>query len=178
MLRALKTLYGTATPAEALSSANVDLDTLELGGFLASLVANTAGAGIEAVRLSAPKNPVHVHADAVGLEDAISHVLSNAAEHRTPGTDIEVLFAKVGSDAVIRVHNSGQPIPEDMLESIFGYGVSLHKDKVSGQDRGQGLFVAKTNTVKMGGSIAARNELDGVTVELRLVCTSAPAQQG
>ena len=55
MLRALKTLYGTATPAEALSSANVDLDTLELGGFLASLVANTAGAGIEAVRLSAPK---------------------------------------------------------------------------------------------------------------------------
>ena len=101
-------------------------------------------------------------------------MLSNAAEHRTPGTAIDLSLATVDSDAVIQVHNTGQPIPEDMLERIYGYGVSLQKDAGEGQHRGQGLFVAKTTMVKMGGSITTRNELDGVTVELRLACTSAP----
>jgi hypothetical protein len=34
--------------------------------------------------------------------------------------------------------------------------------------RGQGLFVARTYMAKMGGTIAARNEADGVSFVLRL----------
>ncbi|MDP3652471.1 MAG: hypothetical protein Q8R67_12385 [Rhodoferax sp.] len=35
-------------------------------------------------------------------------------------------------------------------------------------NRGQGLFVAKTYMAKMGGTIAARNEGDGVSLVLGL----------
>jgi sensor histidine kinase regulating citrate/malate metabolism len=55
-----------------------------------------------------------------------------------------------------------------MLGKIFEYGVSDQPESGAEGNRGQGLFVAKTYMAKMGGTITARNEVDGVTLALAL----------
>jgi sensor histidine kinase regulating citrate/malate metabolism len=55
-----------------------------------------------------------------------------------------------------------------MIDNIFEYGVSDAADAGALGNRGQGLYVAKTYMAKMGGTIAARNEDDGVSFVLTL----------
>jgi len=68
------------------------------------------------------------------------------------------------------VHNAGEPIPAELFDRIFEYGVSDPKANGGSDDtsstRGQGLFVARTYMAKMGGTVTARNEDGGVTFEL------------
>ena len=74
--------------------------------------------------------------------------------------------------AELRIYNQGPPIAEALIERIFEYGVSAPAGELEGPEsasqRGQGLFVARTWMAKMGGTITARNEADGVSLVLRL----------
>ena len=66
------------------------------------------------------------------------------------------------------VHNHGPAIAEALLERIFEYGVSDQPGAGANGSRGQGLFVARTYMAKMGGTLVARNEADGVSFVLSL----------
>ena len=93
----------------------------------------------------------------------------DADRHRTPGTPIRIGLDADAQSARIEIRNDGPRIAEPMLERIFEYGVSEHPDSAALGQRGQGLFVARTYMAKMGGTIVARNEAEGVCFELRLV---------
>ena len=131
------------------------------------MAANAAYAGIASVAYTPAPEPAWVQADEYPLEDALTHVLSNADRHRVPGTAITLTLRQPGELAVVEVHNQGPQIDEAQLTRIFDYGVST-ADAEDGQRRGQGLFVAKTYLAKMGGSISARNVADGVVFEIAL----------
>ena len=182
MQQAIRVLYGSASPSEAFQSTTLQLATLELDGFLAAVAANAPHAGIEDVRYDGPAEPVVVRADEYPLEDVVTHVLQNAQRHRRAGTPITLRLRADETSATVELHNDGEPIPPDLIDKVFEYGVSGSDAPVEGAaspafddpatsapaapQRGQGLFVAKTYMAKMGGTIAAENVAGGVRVVL------------
>jgi signal transduction histidine kinase len=109
-----------------------------------------------------------VSADEYALEDAIAHVLTNAARYRTLGSPIRIELAASESAATIAISNDGPHIDSALLDRIFEYGVSEATDAAAAGNRGQGLYVAKTYMAKMSGTIAAQNENGGVSFVLTL----------
>ncbi|KQW45377.1 MULTISPECIES: HAMP domain-containing sensor histidine kinase [unclassified Roseateles] len=167
MQQAVKVLYGQASPSEALAAATLAPGRLDLDAFLRQVAGNAAYAGIADVSYTPAAEPVWVQADEYPLEDAITHVLTNADRYRLAGTPITLALAAANELATITIHNQGPSIADELLARIFDYGVS-DAEPEDGQRRGQGLFVAKTYLAKMGGSIAARNVEDGVIFEIGL----------
>jgi signal transduction histidine kinase len=167
MQQAVKVLYGQASPSEALAAATLAVARLDLDAFLRGVADNAAYAGIADVAYTPAAEPVWVQADEYPLEDAITHVLTNADRYRLPGTPITLTLRVDGELATVDIHNQGPQIPAGQLARIFDYGVS-DAEPEDGARRGQGLFVAKTYLAKMGGSIAARNVEDGVVFEIGL----------
>lgn len=173
MQQAVKVLYSQASPSEALQAATLQVDALDLDDFLTHVAGNAHFAGVPDVRYQPAGAPVLVRADEFSLEDVVTHILRNANRHRTPGTAITISLeaSPAGDAATVRVHNLGAPIEAALLERVFEYGVS--GDGASGDlaqpgQRGQGLFVARTYMSKMGGTIEARNEADGVSLVMTL----------
>ncbi|MFX1681653.1 HAMP domain-containing sensor histidine kinase [Mitsuaria sp. CC2] len=170
MQQAVKVLYGSAPPSEALASADLHTEALDLAAFCREVAANAHYAGIDHVSFdTALPEPQPVHAEAYALEDAVTHVLRNADRYRPEGTPIAITLAAGGPGVVLlRIRNQGPHIEGPMLEQIFEYGVSDTAPQVNGERRGQGLFVAKTYLAKMDGSIRAFNVPDGVVFEMSL----------
>ncbi|WP_457417563.1 sensor histidine kinase [Roseateles sp. P5_E7] len=167
MQQAVKVLYGQASPSEALAAATLAVGRLDLDAFLRQVAGNAAYAGIADVSYAPATEPVWVQADDYPLEDAITHVLTNADRYRVPGTPITLALRVAGELVTVDIHNQGPQIADGLLASIFDYGVS-DAEPEDGVRRGQGLFVAKTYLAKMGGSIAARNVVEGVVFEIGL----------
>jgi len=167
MQQAVKVLYGQASPSEALAAATLTVGRLDLDAFLRQVAGNAAYAGIANVSYSPASEPAWVQADEYPLEDAITHVLTNADRYRVAGTPITLTLRVEAGLATVDIHNQGPQIADDQLARVFDYGVS-DAEPEDGVRRGQGLFVAKTYLAKMGGSIAVRNAEDGVVFEIGL----------
>lgn len=71
--------------------------------------------------------------------------------------------------ASITIRNLGLNIPEGMIDRIFEYGLSDQQGSGANGSRGQGVFVDRTYMARMGGTITAQNEVDGVSFVLILV---------
>jgi len=176
MQQAIRVLYGSASPSEAFETTTLQLATLELDAFCTAVAANAPHAGLSDVVYDGPGEPVVVRADEYSLEDVVTHVLQNAQRHRRPGTRITLRLRADEARATLELHNEGDPIPPELIDKIFEYGVSgapddeamdVDPDRTAPQ-RGQGLFVAKTYMAKMGGTIAAENVPGGVRFVLTL----------
>ena len=169
MQQAVRVLYGQASPTEAFEATTLGVQALDLDEFLQHVAENAPHAGIADVHYAPQARPVLVKGDEYALEDVVTHVLRNAERHRTQGTAISLALDVQDHHAELRIHNQGTPIAPGLIERIFEYGVSEAAGATEGNShRGQGLFVARTYMAKMGGTITARNEGDGVSFALRL----------
>jgi signal transduction histidine kinase len=169
MQQAVRVLYGQASPTEAFEATTLGVQALDLNEFLQHVAENAPHAGIAEVHYATLPAAVLVKGDEYALEDVVTHVLRNAERHRTPGTPITLALDVLPHHAELRIHNEGVPIGDELIERIFEYGVSEAAGAAEGTGhRGQGLFVARTYMAKMGGTIEARNEGDGVNFVLRL----------
>ena len=168
MQQAVRVLYGTASPGEAIGSATLALASLDLNAFLQHVAANAHYAGIAQVAYQPLPQAVPVRADDYPLEDAVTHVLRNADRHRLPGTPITLTLHVESGLAHLGIHNQGPPIDAALLDKIFEYGVSGSSAASGGDHRGQGLFVAKTYLAKMDGTITGHNVADGVRFDCTL----------
>jgi signal transduction histidine kinase len=166
MQQAVRVLYGSASPSEAISSASVEVDTLDLNQFLQHVAVNAPYAGIQNVVFETAGAPVWVQASEHSLEDVVTHVLRNADRYRPPGSPITLTLDDCGAMAGFAIHNTGPAIEAGRLEAIFEYGVT--DASAPGESRGQGLFVARTYMAKMGGTITAANADGGVRLVLHL----------
>jgi signal transduction histidine kinase len=168
MQQAVRVLYGSASPSEAIASSQLDVASLELNEFLSQISKNAVAIDIANVQFNRSETRIAVGADEYALEDVVSHVLTNANRYRTEGSAIQIELSANESTAQITIHNAGPAIDSAMMEKIFEYGVSDAADAGALGNRGQGLYVAKTYMAKMGGTIAARNEGVGVSFVLTL----------
>jgi signal transduction histidine kinase len=174
MRRAVRVLYGSASPSEAILSAPLQVQTLDIGAFLRTVAGNASHAGIAEVIYDGPEAAVIVKADESSLEDVLTHILTNADRYRAPGTPIRMSLRCDHTSAEVRIHNQGPPIDAALIGKIFEYGVSESSGE-SGNHRGQGLFVARTYMAKMGGTVEAVNRDDGVDLVLKLALATPTA---
>ncbi len=165
MQAAINLLYGQASVGEAMDQAQAERERLELAGFLREVAANAPFAGFDDVIAEGIETPCWVLADALKLEDALTHLLSNAQRYRTPATAIVLRLRSEAEFACIDVINQGPLIAPERLPTLFELGTGSAEGPTQ---RGQGLFVARGYLAKMGGSIAVRNLPDGVCFTLRL----------
>ena len=173
MQQAVRVLYGSASPSEALQSTQVNVAAINLNEFLKHVADNASAIDIHNVRFITDGETVHASADEYSLEDVITHILQNAQRFRPAESEITIALTATEAQATVTITNVGPGISETLIDKIFEYGVSGADATSSGAthagNRGQGLYVAKTYMAKMGGTITASNTVDGVSFVLTLV---------
>jgi two-component system sensor histidine kinase KdpD len=103
------------------------------------------------------------------LSMAISQLVDNALKYSRPDTGMTVKAERLGSEALISVHNLGYPIPESDLERIFErfYRAGDVAHRVSGT--GLGLSITRKIALAHGGRVwASSDEAHGTTFFLSL----------
>jgi signal transduction histidine kinase len=104
--------------------------------------------------------------DAPRLQQLLTNLASNAAQHGTPGTPINVDIAGSDDQVLFTVRNQGAVIPAELLPTLFTSLVQLpqQENNVARRDSlGLGLFIAKQIAVAHGGDINASSSSNGTT---------------
>lgn len=112
---------------------------------------------------------LHVQADAARMQQALSNLLSNAVQHGTRRAPV-TLTADGDVDAVVlKVGNSGDPIPPDALQTIFeplvrAPNANSEMHARSRTSLGLGLFIVREIVLAHGGSITVESSIAADTV--------------
>jgi signal transduction histidine kinase len=72
-----------------------------------------------ALKVTLPKEPLHVLGDAARLSQTISNLLNNAAKYTPPKGRVELAVEPLGNEIRIRVRDNGIGIAADALTGIF-----------------------------------------------------------
>ncbi len=109
--------------------------------------------------LSLPPVPLRVEADPTRLGQVMVNLLNNAAKYTEPGGRIELSLQRDGTQAVVRVKDSGMGIPPSALASIFEPFAQLNPslDRAQG-GLGIGLTLVRRLVELHGGTIAAHSD--------------------
>jgi len=148
---------------------------------LGEVVANVA----EDAEFEAQERNCHVHAtipegdwgvrgnDSL-LHSAVENVVRNAIRYTAEGSSVEIVLASEerdgGSEAVLRVSDSGPGVPEDALGKMFQpfYRLDDARGRLTG-GVGLGLAITERAVRFHGGKVAAFNRAEGgLRVEIRL----------
>jgi CheY-like chemotaxis protein len=99
---------------------------------------------------------VRVRGDASRLEQVINNLVDNALKYTPAGGSVSVSTERAGSEAVLRVRDTGKGIPADVLARVFELFVQEPQtlDRSRG-GLGLGLALVKRLVELHGGSVAA-----------------------
>jgi PAS domain S-box-containing protein len=130
------------------------------------------------VTVAIPGDPVYVTGDRARLIQVFSNILTNANKYTPAGGHIRIELEACGSDALVRIRDSGIGIPPDMLEEVFELFAQVNRS--SHRTRGGlgiGLAVARRLVELHNGRIEARSAGEGQGSEflIRLPQGSPPA---
>ncbi len=109
---------------------------------------------------SAPPHGIPVLADPARLAQTIANLLSNASRYTAVGGEITVTALAAGSEAVIRVRDSGIGLTPAALSRIFDLFVQESPDGAHG-GLGIGLSIVKKVVALHGGTVSAHSEGPG-----------------
>jgi signal transduction histidine kinase len=95
---------------------------------------------------------LEIYVDASMIEQAIVNILTNAARYAGYGASVTISAEKEDESVLIRIYNTGEPIPEEEMEKIFEENYRLPKhSNIEGS--GLGLPIAKKIVESHGGKI-------------------------
>jgi len=170
----LELLLGNLLSLSRLESGQSVLERRELVlSELLQTIVNDADFEAEAhnrrVVLQLQEQPV-MQGDSVLLRSAIENVVRNAVRYTAEGSTVEVWLVADPQQAIVRVCDHGEGVPEASLQKMFEpfARIGEARDRDSG---GYGLGLAITGQVVKahGGTVSAHNRDEGgLCVELRL----------
>jgi signal transduction histidine kinase/ActR/RegA family two-component response regulator len=98
-----------------------------------------------------------VNADPIRLEQVVMNLLDNAVKYTPPGGRIEVDIASEGSDAVLRVRDTGVGIEPDALPRIFDPFMQAPRSSRARSEGGLGLGLTLVRRLVelQGGTVSA-----------------------
>ena len=120
---------------------------------------------------------LNIYGDAVVLAEpallkrAVTNLLTNAVQHGTPHTDIDIDISTQDNEVILSVRNSGSDMPEHHLNNIFNrfYRVSKER-KNSVNNHGLGLAIVRAIANMHGGEVFARSKNGIITIGFSLPC--------
>jgi len=111
----------------------------------------------------------------VSLQRALENLLGNAIKYRTPGTPVLVRVASTGERVQLSVHNEGEPIPAEELESIFQVYRRARGGRCTKDGWGVGLPYARRVAESHGGSIIVTSSAAlGTTFQIDIPMDARP----
>ncbi|HJW61325.1 MAG TPA: ATP-binding protein, partial [Actinomycetota bacterium] len=125
------------------------------------------------LRVSRVLGAAPVAGDRALLERLVANLVENAVRHNQPGGRVEVDTGRAGPLSVVRVANTGPPIPAAQVDTLFEPFRRLDPDR-TGADRGAGLGLSIVRSVATahGGHTTAKALPDGgLEVNVRLPAT-------
>lgn len=103
-----------------------------------------------------------LYADRPAMVTVFRNLLSNAAKFTPVGGQIRLSSRREGNVAIVRVHNSGPGIQEDLLDTIFDPGVRERNPAVHDvSGSGIGLHICRELMAINHGTISVENEVTG-----------------
>jgi sigma-B regulation protein RsbU (phosphoserine phosphatase) len=116
--------------------------------------------------------PVRGRWDPDRVAQALSNVVGNALQHGSHAAPVLVRTQSHEQDALVTVHNAGNPIPPELMPKLFDpfrRGTPDTNRAVNNAGLGLGLFIAQQIIRAHGGTIAVTSTAeDGTTVSIRL----------
>ncbi|MBT9596540.1 MAG: HAMP domain-containing histidine kinase [Vitreoscilla sp.] len=110
-----------------------------------------------------------LQADAARMQQALSNLLSNAVQHGNRRSPVSLTADGEVDAIVVKVCNSGDPIPPDALQAIFEPLVQTPNASSEAHERsrtslGLGLFIVREIVLAHGGSITVESSVAVGTV--------------
>jgi CheY-like chemotaxis protein len=106
-----------------------------------------------------PSEPIEVEGDVARLAQVFSNLINNAAKYTDPGGKISLTLERDGTDAVIRVRDSGIGLSPDQLTRVFEMFTQVDQSLERGQGGlGVGLPLARTFVELHHGRMEARSD--------------------
>jgi signal transduction histidine kinase len=143
---------------------NLNKESVEISNLISRAVETTHPLIVERAHdlvLDMPEEPLNVLGDPTRLTQALGNVLSNAVKYTERGGRIVIAVRRDGAEVTIRVTDTGEGIPADLLPVIFNLFTQL--DRTSGRAQGGlgiGLALVRRLVEMHGGSVTAHS--DGV----------------
>lgn len=104
--------------------------------------------------------------DPARLSQLLSNLLTNAIIHGETARPVTVRLLEEDTDALLTVHNEGEPIPPDQVPTLFQplrqTRSQEHRSGSSGM--GLGLYIAREIALAHGGSIALTSDAEAGTL--------------
>lgn len=106
-----------------------------------------------------PPEPLWVHGDIVRLAQVVSNLLNNAAKYTERGGNITLVAAREGSEATVRVRDTGIGIAPPLLPQLFNmFFQAERRTKESQGGLGIGLSLVRRLVELHGGTVEAHSE--------------------
>ena len=93
-----------------------------------------------------------VETDRYKLSQALYNILTNAYKYTEPGGSVTVAYELTGDELTVSIQDTGSGIPKEDQTQIFN-AYYRGKNALNSQGDGIGLYVAKENLEKIGGTI-------------------------
>jgi signal transduction histidine kinase len=141
---------------------NLNRETVQVADLIARAIETTHPLIVErahTLSIDLPQEPLRVLVDPTRLTQALGNVLTNAAKYTERGGRIAVTAQRDGGDVVIRVTDTGEGIPAELLPVIFNLFTQL--DRTSGNAQGGlgiGLALVRRLVEMHGGTVTALSE--------------------
>jgi PAS domain S-box-containing protein len=146
-----------------ISTGKIELkkELVDLVSILRSAI-ETSRPHIEAARhrlsLQLPEDATELEADPVRIAQVFSNLLNNASKYTSPGGRIDIVVQAEPEWLVVRVRDTGEGIPGDMLGKVFGLFTQVtHPSERRQGGLGIGLSLVEGLVRLHGGSVEARS---------------------
>lgn len=173
-LHRLERLVNDLSELSGIESGEVplELQDVDLRRIVDELVEDFAEAAAQSrVRLVVRGDHAVVGGDRRRIEQALSNLLDNAIKYGGSGKDVVIEIAEDADDAVVRISDQGEGIPESERENIFRRFYRIDKSR-SQQDvpgTGLGLAIVRHIVAQHRGSIRVESQPGkGATFIVRL----------
>lgn len=129
-----------------------------------------------------PEEPVTVTGDAHRLQQVLANLLANARLHTPAGTEVTVSLAVLpdagGATTVLRVHDDGPGVPEEIRPGVFERFTRADRRRTdsSGGGAGLGLSIVAAVVRAHGGSVTLDSRPGATTFTVRLPPEGADAE--
>jgi CheY-like chemotaxis protein len=111
------------------------------------------------VRVNVLPEPIYLYADPVRLAQIFGNMFNNACKYTPAGGEVWVDVTRVGTDAVVKIKDTGIGIPPDQLDRVFELftQIDVPFERTQG-GLGIGLTLVKQLIEMHGGSITVHSE--------------------